>query len=189
MGGIPDDFCKTKNNCSKQHTQRRGIGDIIELAFTGRLDRCCDFKYIFSPRAFAYISYNLGIRTEESYRLVAFPGNPDAQSDTLVLIPSGPISDKLQAERLSIGDPMVLRDLYWSTSAEKDHFSIIGFAGEFKKDEMKQHSGVASGVVLTVESGVGQKPGKALMRAMKAEEAITVAWKQMDSMATSTWIL
>ena len=57
------------------------------------------------------------------------------------------------------------------------------------KFQMKQHSGVASGVVLTVESGVGQKPGKALMRAMKAEEAITVAWKQMDSMATSTWIL
>ena len=66
---------------------------------------------------------------------MAFPGNPDVQSDALVLIPSGPISDKLQAEQLSIGDPMVLRDLYWSTNAEKDGFSIIGFAGEFKKDD------------------------------------------------------
>ena len=30
---------------------------------------------------------------------------------------------------------MVLRDLYWSTNAEKDRFSIIGFTGEFKKDD------------------------------------------------------
>ena len=30
---------------------------------------------------------------------------------------------------------MVLRDLYWSTNAEKDGFSIIGFTGEFKKDD------------------------------------------------------
>ena len=58
------------------------------------------------------------------------------------------------------------------------------------KFQMKQHSGVASGVVLTVESGVGQKLGKVLMRATKAEEAaITVSRKRMDPMATSTWKL
>jgi len=84
---------KTLNN----HTQRRSIDEIIELAFSvGLSDRHCDFRYVFSPRAFAYISYNLAIRTEESYRLVALAGNPDAQSDVLVRIPSATIADKYE---------------------------------------------------------------------------------------------
>ena len=69
FGFAYDHICKTSNNHSKEHTQCRSIDDIIELASSARVDCHCDFKYIFSPRAFAYISYNLAIRTEESYRL------------------------------------------------------------------------------------------------------------------------
>ena len=131
-----DHVCKTSNNHSKEHTQRRSIDDIIELAFSARVDRHCDFKYVFSPRAFAYISYNLAIRTEESYRLVASAGNPDAQSDALVTIPSETIADKIQMYELSFqGDQTILQHLYWSTGGVTDDFSIIGFAGEFKEDD------------------------------------------------------
>ena len=59
---------KTSNNHSKEHAQRSGIDDVIELAFSSMLDRHCDFMYVFSPRAFAFI-YNIAIRTEQSYRL------------------------------------------------------------------------------------------------------------------------
>jgi hypothetical protein len=52
----------------------------------------------------------------------------------LVTIPSGTIDDKIRIARLSLqGDPTILRHLYWSTlGGERDDFSIIGFAGEFK---------------------------------------------------------
>ena len=80
---------------------------------------------------------------------MASPGNSDAQSDALVLIPSGPISG---AERLSIGDPTVSRDLYWSTSAEKDDFSIIGFAGEFKKDDNESNENQLIMVLTTAQA-------------------------------------
>ena len=53
FGFAYDHICKTSNNHSKEHTQHRGIDDIIELASSARVDRHCDFKYIFSPRAFA----------------------------------------------------------------------------------------------------------------------------------------
>jgi hypothetical protein len=82
-----------------------------------------------------HISPNLAIRTEESYRLVASPGNPDAESDTLVTIPSATITDKLQVARLGFKDDRTISELYWSTGGPRDDFSIIGFAGEFKKDE------------------------------------------------------
>ncbi|KAF8345161.1 hypothetical protein F5887DRAFT_1198087 [Amanita rubescens] len=109
---------KMSDNHSKEHSQRRGIDDIIELAFSARLDRHCDFK------------------TEESYRLVASAGNPDAQSDTLVTIPSVIIADKIGEDRFSFqGDRTISEHLYWSTGGSTDGFSIIGFAGEFKKDE------------------------------------------------------
>ena len=36
---------KTANNKSKEHGQRRGIDDIIELAFSIKPDRHSDFKY------------------------------------------------------------------------------------------------------------------------------------------------
>ena len=89
----------------------------------------------FPPLGF--YRYNLAIRTEESYRLVVSAGNPDAESDTLVTIPSGAIGDKIQEKRISMqGDPTIFQHLYWSThGADADDFSIIGFPGEFKKDE------------------------------------------------------
>ena len=62
-------------------------------------------------------------------------GNPDAQSDTLMTIPSKKINDKLRDHRLSFTDPSTIDNLYWSTSGVRDRFSIIGFAGEFKKDD------------------------------------------------------
>ena len=135
FGFAYDHICKTSNNHSKEHTQHRSIDDIIKLAFSARVDRHCDFKYVFSPWAFAYISHNLAIRTEESYRLVASPGNPDAQSDTLVTIPSKTVDDRIRLDRFSFqGDLTISQHLYWSADGMTDGFSIIGFAGEFKKD-------------------------------------------------------
>lgn len=87
--------CKMSNNHSREHTQHCSIDNIIELAFSVRVDCHCDFKYVFFPWAFVYISYNLAIRTEESYCLVALPGNPDVQSDTLVTIPSETINNRI----------------------------------------------------------------------------------------------
>jgi len=124
---------ETSKNQSKENSQRRGINDIIEIAFSERIDRHCDYKYVLS--FLGYIHFNLGIRTEESCRPVAPNGNPDAQSDTLVTIPSKKINDKLQNNRLSFTDPSTIDNLYWSTSGVGDLFSIIGFAGEFKKDD------------------------------------------------------
>ncbi len=103
---------KRSNNRSKEHTQHRSIDDIIELAFSARLDRHCDFKYVFC--------------------------NSNAQSDALVTIPSGTIGDKIQIEQLFFqGDLTILRHLYWSTGGETDDFSIIRLAGEFEKDDNK----------------------------------------------------
>jgi hypothetical protein len=132
---------------------RRSINDIIELAFSARLDRHCDFKYVFSPRAVAYISYNFAIRTEESYRLVASTGNPDAQSDVLVTIPSGIISDKIQIDRFSFrGDRTISQHLYWSTGGGMDGFSIIGFAGEFEKDDYNYNKNQLIMVLATAQA-------------------------------------
>jgi hypothetical protein len=39
---------KTSNNHSKEHGQRRGIDDIIEVAFSAKTDRHSDFKYALS---------------------------------------------------------------------------------------------------------------------------------------------
>ncbi len=67
---------------------------------------------------------------------MASTGNPDAQSDALATIASGTVGNKIRIAQLSIqGNPTILRHLYWSTDGEKDGFSIIGFAGEFKKDD------------------------------------------------------
>ncbi len=120
---------KTSNNHSKEHTRRCSIDEIIELAFSARLDRRCDFRYVFSPRAYAYICYNLVISTDGSYRLVALACNSDAQSDALVTIPSATIADKVQIDWFSFrGDRTILQHLYWSTGGLTDGFSIIGFA-------------------------------------------------------------
>lgn len=82
---------KKSNNRSDEYIQRRSVDDIIDLAFSTKLDRHCRFRQIFPPWALTYISYNLAFSTEESYRLVASAGNPDAESDTLVTIPSAAI--------------------------------------------------------------------------------------------------
>ena len=68
---------------------------------------------------------------------MASAGNPDAESDTLVTIPSAVIGEKIQEERFSMqGDLTIIQQLYWSThGADADDFSIIGFPGEFKKNE------------------------------------------------------
>jgi hypothetical protein len=59
--------------------------------------------------------------------------NPDAQSDTLVTIPSKEITSKIRVHQLSFTNPGTADHLYWSTTP--DTFSIIGFAGEFKKED------------------------------------------------------
>ncbi|KAF8335578.1 hypothetical protein F5887DRAFT_891839, partial [Amanita rubescens] len=111
-------FRKMLQNHSKAHTQRHSINAIIELAFSARLDRHCDFK------------------TEESYRIVAFDGIPDAQSDALVTLPSATITDKINIHRIFFqGDRTIFQHLYWSSDWLTDGFSIIGFAGEFKTDD------------------------------------------------------
>ena len=69
---------------------------------------------------------------------MASAGNPDAESDTLVTIPSTAISEKIQEKRFSMqGDLTIIQQLYWSThGADRvNDFSIIGFPGEFKKNE------------------------------------------------------
>jgi hypothetical protein len=93
----------------------------------------------FSTLGLAYITYNLAIRTEENYRLIGSAGNPDAQSDTLVTIRSKTIPDKIKKARPSFVDRSISDHLYWSTGGWTDSFSVIGFAGEFKKDD-KEHN-------------------------------------------------
>ena len=68
---------------------------------------------------------------------MASAGKPDAESDTLVTIPSAAIGEKIQEKRFSMqGDLTIIQQLYWSThGADADDFSIIGFPGEFNKNE------------------------------------------------------
>ena len=106
----------------------------------------------FSPLGLTYISYNLALRTEESYRLVTSPGNPDADSDALVTIPSRTITDKLQVARLGFKDDLTISELYWSTGGSRDDFSIIGFAGEFKKDENESNKNQLIMALATAQS-------------------------------------
>ena len=90
----------------------------------------------FSLLVLAYTSYSLANRTEESYRLVGLAGNPDAESDVLVTIPSKTVADKIKDERSALQhDPRLSEHLYWSSAGSTGAFSIIGFAGEFKNDE------------------------------------------------------
>jgi hypothetical protein len=141
---------KTSNNQSKEQSRCRGIDDIIEIAFSARTDCHCDYKHVLS--FLGYIHFNLGIRTEESYHLVASNGNPDAQSDTLVTIPSKKISDKLRDVQVYFTNPGAIDNLYWSTSGVRDLFSIIGFAGEFKKDNLDCNENQLIMVLTTTQS-------------------------------------
>lgn len=95
----------------------RGVDNIIELAFSARLACRCDFE------------------AEESYRLKGLAGNPDAESDVLVTIPSATIGDGIRFQRFSQRDPTLSEHLYWSSAGSTGGFSIIGFVGEFRKDD------------------------------------------------------
>ena len=66
----------------KTSNQRRSIDKIVELAFSARLDRRCG-----SPRTSMPLELKKTIAA----------GNPDAESDTLVTIPSTSIVDKAAA--------------------------------------------------------------------------------------------
>ena len=111
---------------SNEHTQHRGIDNIIES------DRHNNFWYALSLSSQQYSS-DLSISTEERYRLAGFDNNPDAQSNTLVTIPSMNISRQIQVHRLAFTNLDTADHLYWSTLTHI--FSIIGFAGEFKRDD------------------------------------------------------
>ena len=87
---------------------------------------------------------------------MASAGNQDAESDTLVTIPSATIGDKIRIQRLSFqGDVTVLQHLYWSAHGAEsadDGFSIIGFAGEFKKDDNDCNKNQLSMVLATAQA-------------------------------------
>jgi len=95
---------------------------------------------------------------------VASAGNPDAESDTLVTIPSAAIDYKIQEQSLSYqGDPAILQHLYWSTHGGNadDYFSIIGFAGEFKKNDNDCNKNQLPMVLATAQAqrkALGLKP-------------------------------
>ena len=74
---------KASTNHSKQHSQLHGTDEVTDLAFSVRR---CDFKYVLPPNIVAF--FNLDIRIDGGYRLVAANGNSDGQSDTLVTISS-----------------------------------------------------------------------------------------------------
>ena len=116
----------------------------------------------FSPlRLFTYFLYNLAISTEEGYRLVASAGNPDAESDTLVTIPSATIDYKIQEQSLSCqGNPTILQHLYWSTHGgdADDDFSIIGFAGEFKENDNDCNKIMVLATAQAQRKALGLKP-------------------------------
>ena len=39
---------KTSNNTTKEYGQRRAMDEIINIAFSAKIDRHCDFMYVFS---------------------------------------------------------------------------------------------------------------------------------------------
>ncbi|KAF5381044.1 hypothetical protein D9615_004039 [Tricholomella constricta] len=125
---------KTSNNRSKEHSQRRGIDDILEMALSARADCHTDF------------------RTEESYRLAGLDGNPDAVSDTLVTISSAKIADEISSCSFTFTNRSVADHLYWSTIGVTDIFSIIGFAGEFKKEDAECNKNQLIMVLTTAQS-------------------------------------
>jgi hypothetical protein len=141
---------KTSNNVTKEHGQHCAFDKIINIAFSVRIDHHCDFRYVLSP--LAYISFNIGIRTEECYRLLALDGNPDAQSDTLATIPSTTIHDIIHTHQLSFTDPIVINNLYWSTMGFLGDFSIIRFTVEFKKDNAEYNKNQLMMVLATAQS-------------------------------------
>jgi hypothetical protein len=94
-----------------------------------------------------HLSLSHGTSTEKCYRLVELDCN--AQSDTLIIIPSQKIADKLQLLQYTFTQPAVIDHLYWST---KDPFSVIAFAGEFKKDNESYNRNQLIMVLTTAQS-------------------------------------
>ena len=82
---------------------------------------------------------------------MASDGHPDAQSDTLVTIPWTNIGDTLFAHRRSFADDTIVDHLYWSTRGFGDDFSIIGFPGEFKKDDAEYNKNQLIMVLTTAQ--------------------------------------
>jgi hypothetical protein len=141
---------KTSNNRATEHTQRRGIDDIIEIAFNEGTGRRCGFSCVLS--SLVYYPFNLGIRTEERYCLVEMDNNPDAVSDALVTIPSMEITRELRDAALFFADSSTIDNLYWSTNGAIDDFSIIAFPGEFKKDDTAYNKNQLIMVLTTAQS-------------------------------------
>ena len=50
------------------------------------------------------------------------------------------------------GDPTIIWHMYWSTSWDDNNFSIIGFAGEFKKDDDKGNENQLIMVLATAQA-------------------------------------
>ena len=153
----------------------RGVTVIVNLGMSSSL-------------GLAYISYSLIIRTEESYCLVASTGNPDAESDTLVTISSSDITDKIKDARVLFRDPFIAEHLYWCTTGSTGGFSIIGFAGEFKKDD---HDCNKNQVIMALVTAQAQR------KALKLKDSIIIGaiaccghvqvlssyWKSEDSVS------
>jgi hypothetical protein len=141
---------ETSNNHSNEHGQRYGIDLIISLALCDRLDRHFKIRCVsFSP--LIYPSQHR-IRTEEAYCIVNLPPNPDAVFDTLVTIPSDRMDTELECLGTTFEDPTVMDHLFWSSSGSVSPFSIIGFAGEFKKDDAESNKNQLISVLATAQS-------------------------------------
>jgi uncharacterized membrane protein YgcG len=78
-----------------------------------------------------HLSLNRDLSTEDFYRLTQWDSNPDAQSDTLITIRSPAIGDQLRLYAFTFTDPELMQHAFWSTKTLE--FSIIAFAGEFKR--------------------------------------------------------
>jgi hypothetical protein len=83
---------------------------------------------------------------------VNLPRNPDAVSDTLVTIRSARMGEKLRRLGRTFKDPNVKDHLFWSSSGRFSPFSIIGFAGEFKKDDAESNKKRLIMVLATAQS-------------------------------------
>ena len=118
----------------------------------------------FSLSGLAYIFYNLAIRIEESYRLVASAGNPDAQCDTLVTIPSKTLADKISLVELSFEGDETISELYWSTGGLEDGFSIIGFPGEFKTQD--ENDSNRNQLIMVLATAQAQRKALSLRRSI-----------------------
>jgi len=103
-------ICRTSKNYENEFSQRRGVDDVIEIAFSARKDAICQFL------------------AEKSYRLKEC-SSPDAVSDTLVTLPAIGTRRKIQLAKLKETIQLSsATNMYWSTATNVGDFSIIVFA-------------------------------------------------------------